>query len=46
MLEVTHENIPRLHAGYVEGRSTGILYGLGATLDSAPQQSATTRSEP
>ncbi len=24
----------------------GILYGLGVTLDSAPQPSATTRSEP
>jgi uncharacterized protein YndB with AHSA1/START domain len=46
MLEVTHENIPRLHAGHVEGRWTGILYGLGVTLDSAPQPSATTRSEP
>jgi len=35
MLELTHENIPRPHAGYVEGRWTGILYGLGVTLDSA-----------
>jgi uncharacterized protein YndB with AHSA1/START domain len=33
-LEVTHENIPRACAGYVEGRWTGILYGLGVTLDS------------
>jgi uncharacterized protein YndB with AHSA1/START domain len=46
MLEVIHENIPRPHAGYVEGRWTGILYGLGVTLDSAPQPPATTRSEP
>ncbi len=35
MLELTHENIPRPHADYVEGRWTGILYGLGVTLDSA-----------
>jgi uncharacterized protein YndB with AHSA1/START domain len=34
MLELTHENIPRAHASYVEGRWTGILYGLGVTLDS------------
>ena len=33
-LKLTHENIPRAHAGYVEGRWTGILYGLGVTLDS------------
>jgi len=32
---LTHENIPRPHAAYVEGRWTGILYGLGVTLDSA-----------
>jgi len=35
MLDLTHENIPRPHAGYVKGRWTGILYGLGVTLDSA-----------
>jgi uncharacterized protein YndB with AHSA1/START domain len=35
LLELTHENIPRPYAGYVEGRWTGILYGLGVTLDSA-----------
>jgi uncharacterized protein YndB with AHSA1/START domain len=34
MLKLTHENIPRAHASYVEGRWTGILYGLGVTLDS------------
>ena len=35
MLDLKHENIPRLHADYFEGRWTGILYGLGVTLDSA-----------
>ena len=34
MLKLTHENIPRMRASYVEGRWTGILYGLGVTLDS------------
>lgn len=34
MLKLTHENIPRARASYVEGRWTGILYGLGVTLDS------------
>jgi uncharacterized protein YndB with AHSA1/START domain len=34
MLKLTHENVPREHASYVEGRWTGILYGLGVTLDS------------
>lgn len=33
-LELTHENVPRVHASYVEGRWTGILYGLSVTLDS------------
>jgi uncharacterized protein YndB with AHSA1/START domain len=33
-LKLTHENLPRAHASYVEGRWTGILYGLGMTLDS------------
>ena len=33
-LKLTHENIPWARAGYVEGRWTGILYGLGVTLDS------------
>jgi uncharacterized protein YndB with AHSA1/START domain len=32
-LKLTHENIPRAHASYVEGRWTGILYGLSVTLD-------------
>ncbi len=34
MLKLRHENIPPEHASYVEGRWTGILYGLGVTLDS------------
>jgi uncharacterized protein YndB with AHSA1/START domain len=32
-LNLTHANVPREHASYVEGRWTGILYGLGVTLD-------------
>jgi uncharacterized protein YndB with AHSA1/START domain len=39
MLKLTHENIPRAHASYVEGRWTGILYGLGVTLDSVSAMS-------
>jgi uncharacterized protein YndB with AHSA1/START domain len=35
VLKLTHENMPRSDANYVEGRWTGILYGLGVTLDSA-----------
>jgi hypothetical protein len=35
VLRLTHENVPRDHASYVEGRWTGMLYGLGVTLDSA-----------
>ena len=34
VLKLTHDNVPRSHASYVEGRWTGILYGLGVTLDS------------
>ena len=34
-LTLTHENVPQDHADHVEGRWTGILYGLGVTLDSA-----------
>jgi uncharacterized protein YndB with AHSA1/START domain len=34
VLTLTHENVPRSDANYVEGRWTGILYGLGVTLDS------------
>ena len=34
VLKLTHDNVPRSQASYVEGRWTGILYGLGVTLDS------------
>jgi uncharacterized protein YndB with AHSA1/START domain len=34
VLKLTHEHVPQEHASQVEGRWTGILYGLGATLDS------------
>ncbi|HEV8257684.1 MAG TPA: SRPBCC domain-containing protein [Casimicrobiaceae bacterium] len=34
-LKLTHENVPQDCASYIEGRWTGILYGLGVTLDSA-----------
>ena len=33
-LSLLHENVPLDHANYVEGRWTGILYGLGVTLHS------------
>ena len=33
VLTLTHENVPQEHASHVEGRWTGILYGLGVTLD-------------
>lgn len=32
-LTLTHENVPRDYANYLEGRWTGILYGLGVMLD-------------
>jgi uncharacterized protein YndB with AHSA1/START domain len=35
-LTLTHENVPQDHADHIEGRWTGILYGLGVTLDSVP----------
>lgn len=35
-LSVTHENVPHDHASQLEGRWTGILYGLGETLDPDP----------
>jgi uncharacterized protein YndB with AHSA1/START domain len=35
-LTLTHENVPPDDARHTEGRWTGILYGLGATLDSEP----------
>ena len=34
-LTLLHENVPRDHAGAMHGRWTGILFGLGAMLDSA-----------
>src|SRR6266700_2576197 len=34
-LTVLHENVPRDHADHMHGRWTGILFGLGATLESA-----------
>jgi uncharacterized protein YndB with AHSA1/START domain len=34
-LTLIHENVPRDHAEHMEGRWVGVLYGLGATLDSA-----------
>lgn len=33
-LTVLHENVPREHAEQMRGRWTGILFGLGATLES------------
>jgi len=35
-LKLTHENVPQDRASHIQGRWTGILYGLGVTLDSAP----------
>jgi uncharacterized protein YndB with AHSA1/START domain len=32
-LKLTHENVPQEHASQIEGRWTGILYGLDVTLD-------------
>jgi len=34
-LTLLHENVPRDHASTMHGRWTGILFGLGAMLDSA-----------
>jgi len=34
-LKLTHESVPQHRASHIEGRWTGILYGLGVTLDSA-----------
>lgn len=46
-LKLTHENVPQDCASHIEGRWTGILYGLGVTLDSASTAFPTTiRSEP
>jgi hypothetical protein len=35
-LTLTHECVPQERAADLEGRWTGILYGLGMMLDSAP----------
>jgi uncharacterized protein YndB with AHSA1/START domain len=35
-LVLAHENVPAEAAEHTRGRWTGILYGLGATLDAAP----------
>jgi len=34
-LVLTHENVPPDYASYTKGRWTGILYGLGVTLNSS-----------
>ena len=34
-LTLIHENVPCDYADHVRGRWAGVLYGLGATLDSA-----------
>ncbi len=34
-LTLIHGDVPREHAEHAEGRWAGVLYGLGATLDSA-----------
>jgi uncharacterized protein YndB with AHSA1/START domain len=45
-LTLTHENVPLHHAAFIEQRWTGILYGLGVTLDSPSHPFRTHRSEP
>ena len=42
-LALTHANVPRDHAARIEGRWTGILYGLGVTLASDPPQTGDER---
>jgi len=36
-LTLLHEDVPPHYADHTEGRWTGILYGLGVTLDSHPR---------
>jgi uncharacterized protein YndB with AHSA1/START domain len=43
-LSLIHEQLSGDEAPYFEDRWTGILYGLGATLDSLPQPSTLVRS--
>jgi len=45
-LKLTHENVPQDRASHIEGRWTGILYGLGVMLDSASTAFTTIRSKP
>jgi len=35
-LRVVHENVPPGHANHIEGRWTGMLYGLGTRLGAKP----------
>ena len=35
-LTLTHENVPPEHANHIEGRWTGMLYGLGTRLGTKP----------
>ena len=45
-LNLIHENVPQEdYANYIEGRWTGILYGLGVTLDPVSERSTTIRSK-
>jgi uncharacterized protein YndB with AHSA1/START domain len=44
-LELIHEHLSSDDARDVEDRWTGILYGLGVTLDSLPERSNTFRSQ-
>jgi uncharacterized protein YndB with AHSA1/START domain len=43
-LELIHEHLPGDEAAYLEDRWTGILYGLGVTLDSLVRRSTTVGS--
>jgi uncharacterized protein YndB with AHSA1/START domain len=40
-LALTHEKMPPDYANHTEGRWTGVLYGLGMTLDSRARRSTT-----
>ena len=46
VLTLTHESVPQEDASRIEGRWTGILYGLGMTLDSLSTTVRHNRSEP
>ena len=46
MKSAIDEDVPREHSRHMEGRWTGILYGLGETLDSASTAFTTVRSNP